>query len=189
MKQLTLIILLALAPLSWGEEPFMTTPFKCIVEYEGGVSHGKNSQRSTAFKVNGEEFRLLPRSNLPASALELFNRFRKAEFSNYEDLDLEGVKGGVDEKNTYAVRDAASDPSSAGSWTPCNLTTFSDFYGQKQIVCTPRDNFPDKLFRLNLDTKKFVRVYLGSWDAPPFKDGYYGDDSVFSFGTCRPYYD
>jgi hypothetical protein len=37
MKHLTLVILLALAPLSWGNEPLVTTPFKCTVEYKGGV--------------------------------------------------------------------------------------------------------------------------------------------------------
>ena len=182
MKKLILVVLLALAPLSWGE-PLMTTPFKCITDYKGGVAHGKNAQRTGIYKPNGEEFRLLPRLSLPESVVSFWDTL------GINQPDIQVLKSGNLEKNTYWFRYAENNPSEKFSWHGCNLSTATDLYEQKRIVCGADSNFPFDLFRLNIETLKLVYVYLGSWDDRPLKEGYFGDDSVFSFGTCRPYYD
>lgn len=161
----------------------MTTPFKCIVDYMGGVSHEKDFQDATRFTLSGEEFRLVPRTNLPSQHLSMFDQV------GLNQPTISELEGGVIESNTYFLRQAKANPLKLKSWVACNLTTHVGFFGYEQIICGQEVNYPKHLFRMNLNTKKFVAVYLGSWDAPPHKEGYYGDSSVFSFGQCRPYYD
>ena len=181
MKHLTLVILLALAPLCWGDEPLMTTPFKCIVDYKGGVYHEKESQGASAFNLTGEEFRLVPRTRMPAGPVELLDERVGMEADVYK------YETGVLEFYTYFVRQAKDDPLRVTSWEACFLSSVAS--GDNQMVCGTHHRRTGSLFRMNLDTKRFVYAYLGSWDSPPLKDGYYGDSSFFSFGRCRPYYD
>ena len=177
MKHLTLLILLALAPLSWGEEPAMKTPFKCISDYRGGVFHEQDLQGPAEF-TNELEFRLVPRVRLPASILEMVEIFPVRILKDRGQLEY----------NTYWLRRVDRDPLIRSSWRACNVIT-SDALIDQKIVCGDEIGFPTSLFRLNLETKKFVQAYLGSWDVPNSIEGFYGDDSVFSFGICRPYFD
>ena len=181
MKHLTLILLLTLAPLSWGEEPLMATPFKCIVDYIGGVNHEKDSKDAGKFKLMGEEFRLVPRASMPARLIEEWDVY------GINQARIRNIAEGVWEDFTYFVRQTADDPQKEDSWAACFLT--SEVFGANRMVCGTDDEHTDSLFRLNLDTKKFVYAYLGTWDHPPFQEGYYGNSSVFMFGQCRPYYD
>lgn len=184
MKHVTLLTLLVFAPLSWADEPLMTTPFKCVVDYMGGVNHEKDSQRATKFRQKGHEFRLIPRSNLPTDVQAALFILYEEEIEKFESKD---ETRGAWETNTYFMREVSSDPSIRSSWEGCRLSSGPD--RKNQIVCGAEDAYIPELFRLNLDTKKFVYVYLGTWDYPPFREGHYGDSSVFMFGQCRPYYD
>jgi hypothetical protein len=181
MKHVTLLTLLVLAPLSWADEPLMTTPFKCVVDYMGGVNHEKDSQTSGAFKISGEEFRLVPRTSMPPNLIEYWDGYALNQ------AEIVKLGDGVWEEFTYFVRQTDDDPQKAGSWLPCSLT--SGPYEAPRLVCGTDDKKTDMLFRMNLDTKKFVYAYLGTWDYPPFREGHYGDSSMFMFGQCRPYYD
>ncbi|MFL6871050.1 MAG: hypothetical protein ACJ0RG_03255 [Candidatus Azotimanducaceae bacterium] len=182
MKSVILIILLTLSLLSWADEPLMTTPFKCIVDYSGGVNHAQDSQDAGAFKISGEEFRLVPRASMPAKFIEVWDEydFKQAKANKI-------IGGGVWEEFTYFVRQTSDDPQQETSWAACFLT--SEVSGANRMVCGTEDKRTGSLFRMNLDTKKFVYAYLGSWDSPPLREGYYGDSSMFMFGQCRPYYD
>jgi len=181
MKHLTLLTLLVFAPLSWGDEPLMTTPFKCIVDYMGGVNHEKDSKDAGKFKLMGEEFRLVPRASMPADFIEVWDEF------DINQAKVRKIGDGVWEEYSYFVRQTSDDPQQANSWNACFLN--SEVLGANRIVCGTADQRTGSLFRMNLDTKKFVYASLGTWDEPPLKEGYYGDSSLFMFGQCRPYYD
>ena len=180
---ITGLLLLLMCTVGWAEEPLMTMPFKCTTDYIGGVLHLKNSQQPAQAKPNGEEFRLVPRSDLPVEFLEAWEAY------DVYPVKIRKMTTGVWEDNTYFIRNAGDDPLKEISWKACNLTTATEGFYKNQIVCGQRRSFPDRLFRLDLGTKKFVSMYLGTWDSPPVEDDYYGNSSSFSYGLCRPYYD
>ena len=180
MKHLTLVILLALAPSSLGDEPLMTTPFRCFVDEIGGVNHAKDSKFAGLFNIRGEEFRLMPRNNMPSAILEHWDKF------GVNQANINKIGDGVWEKFTYFFRAAADDPQLVLSWQGCYLT--SEVIVDNRIVCGTSP-FLNSLFRVNLDTKRFVYTDLGTWDSPNNREGYYGDSSLLMFGQCRPYYD
>ena len=180
MKYLITTILLALAPLGWGEEPLMTMPFKCIVDYQGAVSHRKDSHNAVDFPMPFKwEYRLVPRSDLPADVLAFWDTYKpESIFRN---------KIGGYEENTYAIR-SEHRPSSIATWEGCDVVHDSKSR-TRNIYCGSKHTA--RIFRLNLWTNKFVIAALGSWDEPP-RDGVDGAlplPSIFSFGKCGPYYD
>ena len=170
MKYLALVILLALAPLSWGQELLSETPYYCSIEYSGGVKTATDTAKMSParFKVNpNEDFRLMPRSALSALI---------SEAPPYSVVMN-------DDSNSYFLRRLSEDPKDWLSWSGCAVERA---YGQSdRILCSGTgSNF---VFWAN--TGRFAYSHLGSWHQATSDSEYAGDDAYFYFGTCQPYYD
>ena len=181
MRYLLITLLMFTAPLSWGEEQHITTPFKCIVDYQGGVNHSDTGHSAHNYNVRGEEFRLVPRSHLMGKP------WGENFLSGFPASIQSGGDGFVHEIDTYWIRDAANDPDDVYSWTGCSLRRMEKFNWEYAMQCG--EDFSQRVFRLNLETMRFVHVYLGTWDVPQSNPDWDGNSSVFSYGTCNSYYD
>ena len=74
------------------------------------------------------------------------------------------------EENSYYIRDSSSDPDNFLFYSGCKVN-----YGKS-----------------NTSDNRFTAAYLGTWNgnsAEHIKDNYFGDSSVFEFGTCQKTYD
>ena len=93
------------------------------------------------------------------------------------------------EEHTYFLRSVADNPNMGANWLKCYAQRWEEIPTKSNITCSEHLEKVDELFRFNLVTKNFTYAYLGSWDLPQEERKYFGDSSVFAFGTCKPYYD
>lgn len=164
-------------------EYHMTASFRCETVFAGGVNHEKYTHNATQFSNAKDDFRLVHRTAMPKTILELWDQVD--QYPEKLNNPLSREMGIVLEENTYFLRKVKNNPSLDDSWTACYLNKFSG--SRYRIQC----EVPSSTFRLSLDTKKFVHMYLGTWDdpAPEEMPGYTGDSSVFRYGYCSAYYD
>ena len=177
-------VLVSLTPLSWGEEDyFMTTSYRCLADYEGGVNHKKRGHDPGKFRPD-LEFRLVHRTALPEKLLSTWSQYNLFEpniISSNDSIKLE--------EHTYFLRSVADNPNMGANWLKCYAQRWEEIPTKSNITCSEHLEKVDELFRFNLVTKNFTYAYLGSWDLPREERNYFGDSSVFAFGTCKPYYD
>lgn len=175
MKHPILVILLALAPLSWGEELLSETPYHCKIEFQAGVQ--TKTLTPTKFKASpNEDFRLMPRSKVDDSITgPLIYALKRTKASG--DFPV------ITEKYSYFVRQLKGDPKRFWNWTGCEAVGITKL---GQITCSDGNN---TTFAFDADTGRFVRSNLGTWHQETSDSDYTGDDAYFSFGTCEPYYD
>ena len=174
MKHLSLVILLALAPLSWGEKLLSETPFYCSIEYQGGVQ--AKTMTISKFKASPtEDFRLMPRGKISASVTDMASlalEIRKPP----------GNDGYTRETNSYLLRQLNKDPTKFWNWTKCQARG----HGKLEAIDCSSES---EKFSFDARTKRFVASYIGTWHQETSDSDYSGDDAYFSFGTCKPYYD
>ena len=164
-------------------EYFMTTSFRCVSEFEGGVQHEKRGHDTGNFRPD-LEFRLVHRTALPPKLLEIwenYDEFQPKVSSSDSNLILE--------RNTYFLRRVTDNPNIGMNWRVCFAQRWEKIPTLNNISCSEDLSKVDEVFRFNLVTKKFSYAYLGSWDLPQEKRSYHGDSSVFAYGKCKPYYD
>lgn len=170
MKRQTLSAILATALLTsaWAEST-MAEQWRCVVEKKVGANVS-NDLAPAGFYLEGEEFRIADK----ATAVEQYG------------IDLEHTWTATGEDRDYFVRKASDDPRSGFSW-----------YGVKAARDTKKGETPTALWtddtadalmgslRVDVESGRFQHTAYGSY----VWDGSEGADPVFSFGTCRPYYD
>jgi hypothetical protein len=90
------------------------------------------------------------------------------------------------EESSYFIREPGTDPKKGSTYINSGCTSYKvnkDNY--RSIRCYETE--PSSSFSLDLETMRFTYSYEGTWNAKP-ENGYYGDSSVFAFGTCKKYY-
>ena len=87
------------------------------------------------------------------------------------------------EKHSYFIRQPEDDPRKFQSL----LNACSSFKAGQEAEITCYESDGSQTFKLNLETMRFTYSYAGSWHSK-IKKGYYGDASVFAFGTCKKYF-
>lgn len=173
LKHLTLVILLALAPLSWGEKLLSETPYYCSIERQGGVQSG--TLQSANFRTSPDQnVRLMPRGKISASVTDMASLA-------LEKRKLPGNDGYTRETNSYLLRQLNKDPTKFWNWTECQARG----HGKLETIDCSSES---KKFSFDARTKRFVASYIGTWHQKTSDSDYAGDDAVFSFGTCAPYY-
>ena len=88
------------------------------------------------------------------------------------------------EKSSYFIREPGNDPKEMTIYVKNGCTSYK-VQGKESIVCYEAEN--STTFSLYLNTMRFTYSYAGSWNGT-HKNGYYGDSSVFAFGTCKKYF-
>ena len=183
-KIITGLLLSLISTVSWGEEDyFMTTSYRCLADFEGGVDHKKRDHEAVRFRPD-LEFRLTHRTAMPEKILSLWSQYNLFEpdiISSSAVMTLE--------EHTYFLRSVTEDPNVGANWLKCYAQSWEKIPTMSNVTCSEHLEKTDEIFRYNLVTKKFSYAYLGSWDLPHDRKNYYGDSSVFAFGTCKPYYD
>ena len=185
MRHLTLIILLVLAPLSWGEEKWLSkTPFRCVTDFKAGVSHKNDGHVVGEFPIKSDdEYRLAHRSSISQKVV--------SELESYGttlDINKQTLFGRTftTETNSYFIRKVSEDPSKSFSWSSCIATGYQSI---GHLTCLWPTKTPSRIFSFNVSTGRFARSELGTWHnkkANSPRDGY---RSVFTYGACTPFYE
>lgn len=167
--------------------------YKCISETKGGFNHSASGHDLTRFQSE-EEFFLTHISNIPDEAIVGLNQVLK---SNTDDVNVmraifesfimkqEITTGNrVVEESSYFIREPEIDPKKISTYYLNGCTVYKSPKWE-QINCYQDDD--SKSFVLDLETMRFTYSYAGTWHKKREND-YYGDSSVFVFGTCKEYY-
>lgn len=168
--------------------------FKCVSEEKGGFNHNASGHNLTLFKGE-EEFFLTHISNIPDEAILDLNKMMKAETNDvkklraiFENRVLKQetiAETMITEESSYFIRKPEDDPKSWINYFWNGCSRYKSQQGTSSVNCYKSDS--SKTFTLDLDTMRFTYSYAGSWHNKS-KNGYYGDSSVFAFGTCKKYY-
>lgn len=139
-----------------------------MVEKKVGVDLS-NDLAPAGFQLEGEEFRIVDKATL----VEQYGIDPEASWALGEDRD-------------YFVRRASDDPRRGISWYGVGAGR------DPKKGETPTDLWTDETgsimmghLRVNVVSGRFQHITKGSYP----ESGSDGADPVFSFGTCRPYYD
>ena len=161
--------------------------YKCVSEKKGGFNHNKDGSKLTSFRGQ-EEFFLTHISNIPREAFTSgdINDLRQ----NYENqfFEISETYGTIEEKGSYSIRRPDQDPKLLPTHflNRCNVNSIPTPNDTGTINCyTTKDLMQ---FSLDLETMRFTYSYLGTWHLKQFIKDYYGDSSVFAFGTCKKYF-
>jgi hypothetical protein len=178
--------------------------YKCSADEQGGYNHSRDGAELTRFKEPIELF-LTHVRDIPIEAIRGYDNQLKNEDEESARLLFESALvttseqfGVVQEANSYFIREPNENPRESFQLRAkgCSTLYWNDTHTKsvyRSIMCygSARDganaNHTNKLFELNLETGKFSYAYLGSWHGKVEND-YYGDSSIFAFGTCKPYY-
>lgn len=170
--------------------------YKCVSEEKGGFNHGASGHSLTLFKGQ-EEFFLTHISNIPYEALVDWNQLLEIKLLNINANDESKIREIFEErlmrqetlniitteKSSYFIRQPEDDPKKVLSL----INGCSSFKAGQEAVITCYESVGSKTFELDLETMRFTYSYAGSWHSK-IKKGYYGDASVFAFGTCKKYF-
>ena len=172
--------------------------YKCVSDEKGGFNHRANGHDLVRFKGE-EEFFLTHISNMPLAPIKQSLKLKlsfhpEIEIATEEDKVREQFEQiamsqlsstGAWEEGSYYFRNISSDPNTIVSWHSCSATKWSDNWSDDGggIDC----HSDAKHFLFNPGTGRFTYAYLGSWHEK-VKNDYYGDSSIFAFGTCKEYY-
>ena len=154
---------------TWADST-MADQWRCVVEKKVGAKL-KKDLKPTEFYLNDEEFRILDRQSI---------------VKQYETDPREGLWD-FEKTASYYVRDASDDPREADSWFALEHPTDTEEGEAPASLWTDETAtifFGD--LRMHVASGRFQHTKLGgyAWQGPAE-----GDDPVFAFGTCRPYYD
>ena len=127
--------------------------------------------KPTEFYLNDEEFRILDRPSI----VKQYETDPRESFWDF------------DKTATYYVRVASADPREAQSWYTLDHPTDTK-EGETPTSLWTDDTSTTFLGDLKMEVAsgRFQHTYLGGY---VFQGPAEGDDPVFAFGTCRPYYD
>ena len=166
--------------------------YKCVSEEMGGFNHSASGHNLTRFKGE-EEFFLTHISNIPDEAIVDLNTMIKVSNNDVskirELLESRLMKQEkitdtiITEDSSYFIREPRDDPREGSTYISNGCSSFKS-QKQSSIRCYISDSL--KTFILDLETMRFTYSYAGTWHNK--KDDYYGDSSVFVFGTCKEYY-
>ncbi len=170
--------------------------YKCVSEEKGGFNHGASGHSLNLFKGQ-EEFFLTHISNIPYEALVDWNQLLEIKLLNIKANDESKIREIFEErimkqetlniitteKHSYFIRQPEDDPKKFQSL----LNACSSFKAGQEAEITCYESDGSQTFKLNLETMRFTYSYAGSWHSK-IKKGYYGDASVFAFGTCKKYF-
>ena len=184
MKHLTLVILLALAPLSWGDR------YHCSIDTQGGFNHEENEHVLDLFETEpDEDFRLVPRA-LALAKIDSQERDILAE--RYPVVTF--PSGST--RNTHFFRRLIDDPARWQTWGACEV--IKGGLSKKNDVFTCHGfalGGGALVFEFRVLTGKFTAAQIGTWHWQRSwpKDGlnhydYYGSPSFFSYGNCEPFW-
>lgn len=177
--------------------------YKCVAEESGGYNHNATGHNLGRFKPD-EEFFLVHISNIPenvisdmltaATANEINKKkglssqevevLRRNELEK-EFLDKQVFNSLTIEKGSYFIREPSNDPNDVITYLGGDHCTALKNNKYASINCHV-GTFA-KTFQFNLTTGRFTYSFSGTWNEE-VKDGYYGDSSLFVFGTCKQYY-
>lgn len=171
--------------------------YRCVADEAGGFTHSASGHKLALFKPD-EEFFLTHISNLPDKLIlqlsgrkggtlsgidgvrareEVERRLMKQETSSHVDL--------VSETGSYFIREPDVQPESLmATLFACKATKVEE---DSTITCYGDGLGLGKTFQFMPGTGRFTFSYSGSWHNK-VKDNYYGDSSVFAFGSCKEYY-
>jgi len=163
--------------------------YKCISTEKGGYNHTKNGHELTKF-TGDVEFNLTHISHLRSEAILKYPSYSsisdpsEARTKFEEDkLEISSVGEIILEEYSYFMRMSAQNPN---DW----IHLMADCYATKTddssfLNCTAGGRGGEA--KVNLNSMIFTYANMGSWHVKN-EAGYYGDSSVFAFGTCKEYY-
>lgn len=168
--------------------------YKCVSHEKGGFNHTKDGHVLTRFHGK-EEFFITHITNIPDEAMRDAVSYYKI-FDHLSGKDLDTVREHYEmrffpepydsrfplEKGSYSISTPEDNPRKAVSYSNKCMAYKSDKGGS--ISC----EYYFKDFMLDLTTMRFTYVVSGSWHSPDLNNNYYGDSSVFAFGTCKKYF-
>jgi len=167
--------------------------YKCVADEQGGFNHNAYGHDLVRFKDKAEFF-LIHISNIPYEAIIDLNTQMKVDSNDPSKLREEFEnrimkqeiipETAIIEKSSYFIREPENDPKEMMIYVHNGCTSYK-IQENGSIVCYEADN--SKTFSINLKTMRFTYSYAGSWGGTQ-ENGYYGDSSVFAFGTCKKYY-
>jgi len=196
-------LVLAATPMLSNAEAYATksvfkADYKCTAEEAGGFNHGAKQHKLALFKPD-EEFFLVHISNIPKKAVfEMKSKEIIALLGGDEDRVREEVErtymkqesyveGFISEKSSYFIREPRDNPEEVTTYfanSACSAWK-SDKENDSRITCLESDG--GKTFQFSPKTGRFTYSYSGSWHLEQKQD-YYGDSSIFVFGSCKEYY-
>ena len=167
--------------------------YKCVSDEQGGFMHNAHGHALVHFK-NKEEFFLTHISNIPYEVILDLNTQMKVDSNDPNKLrevfESRMMKQeiipetAIIEKSSYFIREPENDPKETGLYFRNGCTSYK-IQKNKSIVCYEGSSYAT--FFLDLNTMHFTYSHAGSWNGEQ-RNGYYGDSSVFAFGTCKKYY-
>jgi len=187
----SLLICIPCAHADYKSKSVFSGNYKCVSTEDGGFNHTASGHQLVHFKERSEFF-ITHISRIPAKAL---SGLAMSAYGNEDELRQKAEEkllkqhklgeNGILEDGAFFIRTPDQDPlspmtylfSSCKAYTASNGDSISCYVGDQRTH-----------FQFNMKTKRFVYAYLGTWD-DPVKDAYYGDSSIFAFGTCKEYYD
>lgn len=181
-------------------ESVFSTDYKCISDTIGGFNHKKFGHNLTEF--NGiEEFFLTHITNIPIEGLRGYYQFNDSTKDlSEEDLRIFFEANNfyvtkpltyIDEYGSYYIRRPEENPKAGSSyWNKCSASKNADpkkAVDKGMFYCFKESDLFS--FAFNANKGQFSYSYLGTWHLNQYNDTeYFGDSSVFAFGTCKPYY-
>jgi hypothetical protein len=166
---------------TYGIESKFSTSYRCVSNFAGGVHHSADGHRATEYSERSE-FRLIHFNDLKDSTVELWPRL--TSLHQVSDTDL-----GYYEEGAYFFRDTTVPEVHIVFGPKC--TSFGEdsngVFATTSISC----NNSKYLFQFSPDSSTFIYAYIGAYVPTGGSEAekYYGDSSVFEYGTCSPYYD
>lgn len=193
---MTLIAMLAINTFAeYKTKSVFKDDYRCIAETAGGFNHKANGHALTKF-IPDQVFFLTHISNIPKEAILSFLNNSKVSFENIDEDEAREIfekvllkqevlfKDYIKENSGYFIREPDEDPKKWEIYF-LNKCASVEMKGYRAISCYENDK--EKTFNLDINTGRFTYSYSGSWQSE-FKDGYYGDSSVFVFGKCKKYF-
>ena len=153
---------------TWADST-MAEQWRCVVEKKVGAKLEKDL-KPTEFYLNDEEFRILDRQSI----VKQYETDPRESFWDFE------------KTATYYVRKASADPREAGSWYARDHPDTKEGETPKSLWTDDEATVFLGDLKMDVASGRFQHTVLGGYvDFGPAE----GDDPVFAFGTCRPYYD
>ena len=165
---------------TYGIESKFSNSYRCVSNFAGGVNHSADGHIATEYSERSE-FRLTHFNDLKGSTIERWPRL--ANLHKVSDKWLYYEEGAhFFRSTTVPERNIVISPlcTSSGEDRDGVFVTTS-------ISC----NNSQYLFQFSPDSGRFIYAYIGNYDPTGGSEAekYYGDSSVFQYGTCSPYYD
>ena len=171
MKELvgiSAMITTAFLALTWADSS-MAAQWRCIVERKVGAKLEKDLKPSE-FYLSDEEFRILDHQSI----LKQYETDPRTSFWSFNN------------PARYYVREASADPRVADSWFALEQPAETEGETPSSVWTDSTASTIMGHLAMDVESGRFQHTARGGyvWQGPAD-----GDDPVFSFGTCRPYYD